>query len=87
MFGISGGEIVVILLLVVMLFGANKIPELAKGFGKGMRDIRNAANDIKQEISATADEDETLSKFKEKVEKEKKEIEDITGSVKRNLDL
>jgi len=86
MFGISGGEIVVILMLVVMLFGANKIPELARSFGKGMRDIRNAANDIKQEISTSADDD-SLKKFKEKVEKEKKEIEEVTGSIKRNLDL
>ncbi len=86
MFGISGGEIVVILMLVVMLFGANKIPELARSFGKGMRDIRNAANDIKQEISTSTDDD-SLKKFKEKVEKEKKEIEEVTGSIKRNLDL
>ena len=86
MFGISGGEILVILLLVVMLFGANKIPELAKSFGKGMREIRNAANDIKQDISSSVGDD-TLNKFKEKVEKEKKEIEEIAGSVKRNIDL
>jgi sec-independent protein translocase protein TatA len=86
MFGISGGEIFVVLLLVVMLFGANKIPELAKSFGKGMREIRNAANDIKQDISSSI-EDETLTKFKDKVEKEKKEIEDIAGSIKRNIDL
>ena len=86
MFGISGGEILVIILLVVMLFGANKIPELAKSFGKGMREIRNAANDIKQDISSSVG-DETLTKFKDKVEKEKKEIEEIAGSVKRNLDL
>lgn len=75
-----------VLLLVVMLFGANKIPELAKSFGKGMREIRNAANDIKQDISSSV-KDDTLTKFKDKVEKEKKEIEDIAGSIKRNIDL
>lgn len=76
----------VVLLLVVMLFGANKIPEIARGLGKGIRDVRHAADDIKREINATS-EDSALKKFKEKVDKEKKEIEELTGSVKRNIDL
>ena len=85
MFNIGGGEIIFILLIVVMFFGADKIPEIARGLGKGIRDVKNAANDIKQEISSHTDEDESLKKFKEKVEKEKKEIEEIAGSVKRNF--
>lgn len=84
-FNIGGGEIVFILLVVVMFFGADKIPEIAKGLGKGIRDVKNAANDIKREINTGGGVDEDLKKFKEKVEKEKKEIEEITGSVKRNL--
>lgn len=76
----------VVLLLVVMLFGAKKIPEIARGLGKGIRDVRNAADDIKREINSSS-EDSTLKQFKEKVDKEKKEIEELTGSVKRNLDL
>lgn len=83
LFNIGGGEIFFILLLVVMLFGANKIPEIAKGLGKGIKEVRNAANDIKEEINNSSDD--SLKKFKEKVEKEKKEIEDISGSIKRNL--
>lgn len=85
-FNIGGGEIFFILLIVVMLFGADKIPEIARGLGKGIRDVRNAANDIKHEINNSADAaDSDLKKFKEKVEKEKKEIEEITGSVKRTF--
>ncbi len=84
-FNIGGGEIVFILLIVVMLFGADKIPEIARGLGKGIRDVKNAANDVKREISSGAGMDDDLKKFKEKVEKEKKEIEEITGSVKRNI--
>lgn len=82
---IGGPEIFFILLIVVMLFGADKIPEIARGLGKGIRDVRNAANDIKHEIHNSTDGNEDLKKFKEKVEKEKKEIEEISGSVKRNL--
>lgn len=83
-FNIGGGEIVFILLIVVMLFGADKIPEIARGLGKGIRDVKNATNDIKREINSSTKGDD-LRKFKEKIEKEKKEIEEIAGSVKRNL--
>ena len=47
---ISGPEIFVILLIVVMLFGADKIPEIARGLGKTMRQVKDATNDIKREI-------------------------------------
>ncbi|MCR9154860.1 MAG: Sec-independent protein translocase subunit TatA/TatB [Croceimicrobium sp.] len=79
---ISGGEVIVILLLVIMFFGANRIPEIARGIGKGIREVRNATEDIKSEINKTS-EGSDLKKFKEKVEKEKKQIEDLTGSIKR----
>ena len=81
---LGGGEIFFIVLITVMLFGAKRIPEIARGLGKGMREVRNATNDIKREINLSAD-NEDLKKFKEKVEQEKKEIEDIAGSIKRNL--
>jgi sec-independent protein translocase protein TatA len=83
---ISGGEIVVVLLLVIMFFGANKLPEIARGLGKGIRQVRNATDEIKQEISKT-DENDSLRKFKEKIEAEKKDLEDISGSVKRKIGL
>lgn len=81
---LGGGEIFFILLITVMLFGSKRLPEIARGLGKGIREVRNATNDIKREINQSAT-DEDLKKFKEKVEKEKKEIEEIAGSVKRNL--
>jgi len=82
---IGGPEIFFILLIVVMLFGADKIPEIARGLGKGIKEVRHAANDIKSEINSSTTDNEDLKKFKEKVEKEKKEIEEITGSVKRGF--
>jgi sec-independent protein translocase protein TatA len=47
---IGGPEIIIVLLFIVMFFGSKKIPELAKGLGKAMREVRDASNDIKKEI-------------------------------------
>ncbi|MFL2988305.1 MAG: twin-arginine translocase TatA/TatE family subunit [Candidatus Neomarinimicrobiota bacterium] len=45
-------EIVVILLVVLILFGAKKIPEFAKGLGKGLKEFKDAKNDIKDSIDS-----------------------------------
>ena len=51
---IGGPEIIVVLLFIVMFFGSKKIPELAKGLGKAMREVKDASNDIKKEIRDSA---------------------------------
>ena len=51
---ISGQEIVIIGLVVLVLFGSKKMPEMARGLGKGMREFRKAADDIKREISSSS---------------------------------
>jgi sec-independent protein translocase protein TatA len=86
---ISGGEIAFILFIVIMVFGADKIPEIARGLGKGMRTLKNATNDIKHEITKSAekhgvDADLTKSVTKE-INKIKDDLEDFSGSVKRKL--
>lgn len=53
---ISGPEIVIVILVVLLLFGAKKIPELARGLGKGMREFKKATEDIKKEISESTDD-------------------------------
>lgn len=53
---ISGPEIFVILLIVLLLFGSKKIPELARGLGKGMREFRRATDEIKKEINDSTDD-------------------------------
>ena len=55
MFGIGGGEIIFILLVVLMLFGSDKIPEIARTLGKLMAQLKNATNDIKSEIQKGVD--------------------------------
>ena len=53
---ISTQEIFVILIIVVMLFGSKKIPELARSLGKGIRELKDASNDIRREIQSSAEE-------------------------------
>ena len=51
-FGMPGGwEMVVIALVVLLLFGAKKIPELARGLGRGIREFKDATQDVKKEIN------------------------------------
>jgi len=49
-FNLGGGEIFIILLIVLLLFGSKKIPELARGLGKGIRYFKEATGDVQREI-------------------------------------
>ena len=86
---ISSTEIVFILFIVIMVFGADKIPDIAKGLGKGMRTLKNASNDIKTEIQRSAEKQgidtDLTNDINEEINKVKEEIEDLTGSVRRKL--
>jgi sec-independent protein translocase protein TatA len=55
MFGIGGGELVFIMFIVLMLFGSDKVPEMARTMGKAMAQLKNATNDIKSEIQKGAE--------------------------------
>jgi TatA/E family protein of Tat protein translocase len=48
-FNLGGGEIILILALVLILFGAKKLPDLAKGLGRGIHEFRDAADDVASE--------------------------------------
>jgi len=86
---ISGTEITFILFIVVMVFGADKIPDIARGMGKGMRTLKNATNDIKHEITKTADKQgidtDIVKDVNKEISKVKDNIDDLTGSVRRKL--
>lgn len=56
MFGIGGSELFLIIIIAVMLFGADKIPEVARSLGKGIQQLKSATDDIKSEIHKTAAE-------------------------------
>lgn len=87
LFNIGGGELILIVLIVVMFFGADKIPEIARGLGKGIRTVRNAANDVKREITESAENDEDLKELKEGVEEGKKKLSEVAGTIKRNTQI
>ncbi|MDG1503738.1 MAG: twin-arginine translocase TatA/TatE family subunit [Flavicella sp.] len=86
---IGAPEILVVLLLVVMLFGADKIPEIARGLGKGMRQMKNATNSIKREIQDSADKHDldldVTKDIQKEIENVKENIDDLTGPVKRKF--
>ena len=48
---IGGPEIIIIMMVIVMLFGSKKIPEIARGLGKGIRELKDASNDIKEKFN------------------------------------
>ena len=66
---IGGPEILIIMLVVVMLFGSKKIPEIARALGKGIREMKDASNDIRREIRSSAN---TVNEEAQKVEKDPK---------------
>ena len=53
MFGLGTMEILVILFIILLLFGAKKLPELARGLGKGINEFKKATDDIKSEVNNT----------------------------------
>lgn len=60
--GLGTQEIVLILLIFLLLFGAKKIPDLARGLGKGIREFKDASNDIKKDIEKSMDENKSDDK-------------------------
>lgn len=57
LFGLGAPEIVVIVLVVLLLFGGRKIPELMKGLGQGIREFNNAKNQVKEQIKEGINDD------------------------------
>ena len=85
---IGGPELFIIILVVVMLFGADKIPEIARGLGKGMHQVKDATNDIKREINRTAEKQgidtNIISDINKEVQDVKENLDDLTGPIKRS---
>lgn len=69
---LGGGEVMVILLFILMFFGSEKIPGIAKGLGKGIREVKDAMNGVQDELKGGLREAE-------------KEINKIKGDVTKDL--
>ena len=65
MFGnLGAGEIILIVLVILILFGAKKIPELARGIGKGMSEFKKGLKDVEDEIKSTDKETKKIDNDK-----------------------
>jgi sec-independent protein translocase protein TatA len=85
---ISGAEIVFVFFIVLLIFGADKIPSIARGLAKGMTQVRNATNEIKTEIQKSAEIEPSksiTSELTKEIEQVKDDFDKITGSIKRKL--
>ena len=78
--GISGGEIVIIFLVILMLFGADKLPSLAKTIGKGMNEFRKAADEIKREIN------ENTAEIRQELNDTQQIIKEETQNIKQTVE-
>ena len=88
---ISGAEIIFVFFIVLLVFGADKIPSIARTLAKGMTQVRQATNDIKSEIQKTVDRDvenptnSIAQDLKKEADKVKKDFTDLEDSIRRDL--
>ncbi|WP_396137822.1 twin-arginine translocase TatA/TatE family subunit [Flavobacterium sp.] len=85
------GELLLILVVVLMLFGSKEIPDIARFLGKTMAQLKNATNEIKSEIQKGArdngmDIDSITGGISKEINKAKTEINQMTNPVE-NIDL
>jgi sec-independent protein translocase protein TatA len=72
---ISGSEVFIVLLVVLLLFGSKKIPELAKGLGKGMKEFKRATEDIKKELH------ESTAEIRRSANEIQRDLDDVKGKL------
>lgn len=83
---ISGTEIIFVFFVILLVFGSDKIPEIARGLGKGMTQVKNATNEIKSEIQRSAEKEGLDTEaIQKQIDDVKDDFNDLTDSIKRNL--
>ena len=63
-FNLGGGEIFIVLMVILLFFGSKRIPEFARGLGKGIKHFRNATNEIQRDIT------DSVNDVKKQIEKD-----------------
>jgi sec-independent protein translocase protein TatA len=83
-FFISGAELVFVFMMVLLVFGSNRIPEIARTLAKVIQQVKNASRDFREELEKSAESQGLDTKeLQKEVDDLKKEINEITGTVKR----
>jgi TatA/E family protein of Tat protein translocase len=62
--GIGGPELMMIMFIILLLFGANRLPELARGLGKSVREFKKAASGVEEEVRRAMEEEPTKPALK-----------------------
>jgi sec-independent protein translocase protein TatA len=84
---ISGAEIFIVIMAVLLIFGADKVPEMARTIGKTVKSIREATDDIKYEITKESYKIEESNKdLKKDLEDEQKSLIQQAKSVKEDIE-
>ena len=78
MFGLGPGELILIFIVILLLFGAKKIPEIAQGLGKAVREFRKATRDIQEAVEKEVNEVKDLGQIKKVGE-----IKQIADTIKK----
>ena len=86
MFGIGPPELIVIFLIILILFGAKRLPELARSLGRSINEFKNATQNIKNDLDIS-NEDTPIADKKTAHEAEKKEVEEKKGKDKESDSL
>lgn len=64
LFNLGTGEIIIIAIVILLLFGGKKIPELMRGIGKGVRSFKEGVNDVKEELEKPIEDNSDKDKGK-----------------------
>lgn len=85
MFGIGGGELIFIIFIALMLFGSEKIPDVARTMGKAMAQFKNATNEIKSEIQKGVEANGLDTSVKELTSTFSDEVEKVKSGLDTNI--
>ena len=85
MFGIGGGELIFIIFIALMLFGSEKIPDVARTMGKALAQFKNATNEIKGEIQKGVESQGLDTSIKELTSTFTDEVEKVKSGLDTNI--
>lgn len=75
MFNIGMGEMIIVAVVALFVFGPGKLPEVARAVGKGLREFRKAMQDVADDLNA-----EEIREVKESIQKDIKDVKHLGGS-------